>query len=392
LTQHKRFLSNKDKNFSKYLLSAKNYFSKFDANEKNFMYIKPLDLTPGNQAFYADMYSFLNLLEVMNIRPGGRVLEVGCGPGWGTELLVGAGFTVDALEPNEDFIQIASTRVASFTAHHHLSPARVNFHCATLEECTLQTGAFDGIFFYAALHHIIDEERGLAQCYRLLQPGGVLGVCEAAWVPGDIELERKLEQEMARFGTLENPFTSAYLDDLLRRYGFSQIVRYHQVNGLFPVGMESARLVDIARAPADGQNTLTAIKPISPGPTTEDAQRQTLAKISLIEKNFDRQSHRLVLKVRLLNQGETIWLHRPAQSGWVTLALRQGLPGSEHFREAAQRIHLPADVDRGAEMELVASFSLPAGVASSGWTLDLVNEGFFWFSARGTRAVDLNLF
>lgn len=53
-----------------------------------------------------------------------------------------------------------------------------------LEDLAQEDGASDGILCRASLHHVVDEEAGLAQCFRLLTPGGVLGSSEGAWMPG----------------------------------------------------------------------------------------------------------------------------------------------------------------------------------------------------------------
>src|SRR5437588_498629 len=82
-------------------------------------------------------------------------------------------------EPCEDMIRLANERVHSFFEHHRIKDRpQVAFHCCTLEECALPDSSFDAVFFHAALHHVIDEEQGLAQCFRVLKPGGVLGVSE----------------------------------------------------------------------------------------------------------------------------------------------------------------------------------------------------------------------
>lgn len=54
---------------------------------------------------------------------------------------------------------------------------------------------------------------------------------EGAWQPGARAMEQALIAEMASFGTLENPFTQAYLDEVLKTAGFVEIRRYGGVNG-----------------------------------------------------------------------------------------------------------------------------------------------------------------
>lgn len=248
--KYKRYMSDHVRSYDMYIKAAKGYFNKTGEDGRKYGYIKPYDPTPSNSVYYINMYNILNLLKTMEIKPFGRVLEVGCGPGWVTEIFVALGFTVDAIEPCEDFIDIARERVRSFVKHLHLdNPPEITFHSTTLEECDLFEDTYDAIIFYDSLHHVVDEEKGLDQCCRLLKPGGCLGIHEGAWIPGNHEIERAIEDEMKRYSTLENPFTAEYLDYLLKKKGFIQVDRYYQVNGLFPISMGDLSIRQAARGP-----------------------------------------------------------------------------------------------------------------------------------------------
>jgi hypothetical protein len=45
----------------------------------------------------------------------------------------------------------------------------------------------------------------------------------------------------------------------------------------------------------------------------------------------------------------------------------------------------------GEEIELQLDFFLGEGHERHDWRLDLVNEGFFWFSQRGTTAAAMRI-
>ncbi|RPH53434.1 class I SAM-dependent methyltransferase, partial [bacterium] len=227
LPRNRRYLSSSPEPMETWLRAAREYASQIDLS---WLYRKPYDRNAGHPAFYEDLYGVMNLLQAMAITPWGRVAEVGSGPGWITEILLALGYEVDAVEPSEEMIAIARDRVEHARRHFRLGETpRSTFHAEPLETCSLPGDAYDAVLFHAALHHVIDEERGLAQCFRLLRPGGVLGIHEAAWIPGDRHLEEGLDEEMRRFGTLENPYTAEYLDFLLHRQGFVDIQRYYGV-------------------------------------------------------------------------------------------------------------------------------------------------------------------
>lgn len=384
--QHQRFLTGQVPHAERLIRAARECAGR--RLDPRHLYEKPFDASPGSPRFFAELYQVLNLLQAMDIPAKGRVLEVGSGPGWVTEILMGLRFDVDAMEPSADMIAIASERVADAVRHYRLDPPpHVAFHCCTLENNDLPDGAFDAVLFHAALHHVVDEERGLAECFRLLRPGGVLGVSEAAWKPDDDALEGLLEQKMRLCGALENPFTANYLDYLLRKHGFDDVCRYHGINGLFPAAMGGLSIADAAQCPLEGSNTLTAIKPdtsLFAGPTTASGDADTRAEITIVDAWLDTMGN-VQLQLRLTNRGETAWLHNRKTAGRVRLALWQRTaPDASPQREASERVHLPRTVLPGQQVELAVSFAMPRKSIQGSWYLDLVNEGHFWFSQRGT--------
>lgn len=385
--RHRRYLSGAPARREEWLQAARDYVSRKDDKGRDWLYRKPYDDEPGHPELFHETYSLLNLLGAMAIPFRGRVLEVGSGPGWISEILMTLGYEVVGIEPSEEMIAIARERVEAAVRHHRLaSPPPVTWHATTIEDCALLDESFDAVLFHAALHHVIDEDRALAQCFRLLRPGGVLGVSEGAWIPGDRAVEEKLEEEMRRYGTLENPFTPEYLDWLLDRHGFVDVRRYHSVNGYFPERMGLLPLERLAGEHARRHNNLTAYRP-SPWPlTTADRDAHTLAEIEVLDSRSGPDGLRL--RVRLENRGETAWLHRAPKPGRVTIALRSGEPGSPTFREA-ERCDLPKTVPAGDSIELDLVFQLPEEDVP--WELDLVNEENFWFSERGTRPAAVSL-
>jgi SAM-dependent methyltransferase len=388
----KRYLSGKAREAGALLAAAEEYVGNVGDDGRAWLYRKPYDAKPHNHEFFDDIYPVLGLIRAMRVRPGGRVLDVGCGPGWTVEILAGLGYDVDGLEPAADMIAIAEQRLDGFFRNHRIEPRpAVRFHRASLEELDLEDGAFDGILCRASLHHVIDEEAGLAQCHRLLKPGGVLAISEGAWIPGLRAAEALLDEEMRRYGTLENPFTTEYLDHLLERHGFKNIERYHGVFGLVPARQGDLPVRTFATVPAEFHNMLTARKPL-PLPDTSDAGARTAAEIKVKGATFDPASRRIQLSVSVRNTGETVWLSRPGQPGHVTIALRQNAPGSPEFREAADRFPVPKDVWPEEQTELYLTLFLPDGPdAASPWHLDLVSEQMFWFSQRGMPPAEVDI-
>ena len=192
------------------------------------------------------------------------------------------------------------------------------------------------------LHHVVDERRTLEACFRCLKPGGVIGVVEGAWHPDFKELEASLMEEMRRFGTLENPFTTEYLDRCLRDAGFGAICRYASVDGLVPDRSVDLPVRAALAAPPEATNNHTARKPPRPGaskwraalgvaPSDED--------IKASQGTSGGAGERLSLVVT--NTGTQALLGGGNHPGAVTLAVRRDAPGADGFVELCDRQILP---------------------------------------------------
>jgi SAM-dependent methyltransferase len=346
-----------------------------------WLYRKPFG--HDHKTFFTEMYQVLNLVEAMAVPAGGCILEVGSGPGWVTEILMLLGYAVHAVEPSADMTRIAEGRVRRAAEHYQLdSPPSVTFHTLPLEEgVPLAAESADGVLFHAALHHIIDERLGLAECYRVLRKGGVLGVSEWAWHPGDRQLEGQLEAEMKAHGTLENPFSQEYLDYLLADLGFVEIQRFHAINGLIPAASGGSAVKALTPARAEVTNNLLARKPRgAPATCDSDVGRDTHGEITVENTTWSVDGRQVKLTVRLRNTGATTWVCQGR--GAVRASLRAGVPGQADFREIA-RFTIPRELAPDDSLSMTLEYFLPEGRAGRTWELDLLAEDNFWFSIHG---------
>ncbi len=383
----KRFLSNNPIEYAEAIQSAKSYVTKMDESCVRWLYRKPCDASPRNPQYFRLMYDLLNLLQAMQIVPQGRILEVGSGPGWVTEILLMLGFKVDAIEPSEDLTKVALERCKALEQHYHSTVhSNVRFHQTTLEEIEFEDESFDAIIFFDVLHHIVNEEIALEKVFSFLIPGGCLGIVEGAWHPDFKELEQTLVREMEKFGTLENPFSVKYLDYLLDKFGFINVTRYASINGFFSEENLSQPLSNFNLCPLNRCNNIIARKPYSSYPSCNHLNYKTDARLNLLFGGINAITRTASLNVRIENTGETFWSSYPFQAGHVTIALRQGSPGSVNFIESLQRRIIPRPIIPGDILEMKLIFTIPHNASLENWELDLVCEGAFWFSSRGIKS------
>ncbi|MBX3016850.1 MAG: methyltransferase domain-containing protein [Bdellovibrionaceae bacterium] len=109
-------------------------------------------------------------LEIADIKPGARVLELGCGTGAITELLEKRGAVVTAIDGSETMLNRARKRSLN-----------ANFLKQNLAWLSLE-GQFDVILFAFVLHELPYELRlkVFAQIYPLLAPGGKVLIVDHA--------------------------------------------------------------------------------------------------------------------------------------------------------------------------------------------------------------------
>ncbi len=349
----------------------------------SWMRRKPYDPSQGHPAFFRSMYDALNIIQAMGLSPRSRVVEVGAGPCWLTQILVGLGYRVVAVEPSAMMNELASKRVAGFSAMTGVAAEETAFLTATLEEADLAPylGQVDAVMFHEALHHLIDEHESLGRVFALLRPGGCIAVCgEGRWIPGDIDGESALDKEMKQYGTLESPFTQAYLRHVLDEVGFREIEFYHSVNGLFPAGQETKLLRDVANPSIQAANTVLAWKPLEDGldniPRLTRFPDRTAAEITLLHDAW--AGDYVAVRVRVRNVGETYWpVHQAGSTGGVTLALTQE-GAVEPAPEAANRYPLPTRLFPGEDLTLDWQFDM-RGLSRGAYRLRLVAEDAFWF-------------
>ena len=126
-----------------------------------------MDHSGPNEAFVA------RLLELVGPRgfPGGRILDIGTGPGHIPLLIVERlpGAHVVGIDLAENMLRHARAKQAR-SPHR----ARLEFRRADAKGLDFPAASFDAVLSNTILHHIPDPRPFLAEARRVLKPGGVL--------------------------------------------------------------------------------------------------------------------------------------------------------------------------------------------------------------------------
>jgi ubiquinone/menaquinone biosynthesis C-methylase UbiE len=98
---------------------------------------------------------------------GGKALEIGCGRGVGTELILDV-FGAEAV----DAFDLDPRMVALARARHRPRGARVRHWVGDAAAIAAPDATYDAVFDFGIIHHIPDWRRALVEVQRVLKPGG----------------------------------------------------------------------------------------------------------------------------------------------------------------------------------------------------------------------------
>jgi len=199
-------------------------------------------------------------VALLGLRAGQRVLDVGCGPGALTRVLVqrlGAD-AVSAVDPSESFVTAVRERVPG-----------IDVHRASAEGLPFADDRFDCAVAQLVVHFMTDPVAGLAEMARVTRPGGLVAAC--VWDHGsgagplstfwqavhslDPDAQGESMLAGAREGDLAALFVQAGLHDvestvLAVRVGFPSFQDWWEpfTLGVGPAGAYVARLDEPQRA------------------------------------------------------------------------------------------------------------------------------------------------
>jgi arsenite methyltransferase len=106
------------------------------------------------------------VIAAMQLKPGERVLDLGCGNGWATRLIAQANAGVQAIG-----VDASPKMIARAEALHSLT-IRARYELGTFEKLDFKDAHFDRVFSMEALYYAADLSAAIRECFRVLKPGG----------------------------------------------------------------------------------------------------------------------------------------------------------------------------------------------------------------------------
>jgi SAM-dependent methyltransferase len=159
-----------------------------------------------------------------HLRPGMRVLDVGCGPG---SITLGL---AEAVSPGEVVgVDIQPVQVEQARALAACREVRnVRFEAASVYALSFPDRCFDAAFANGVVMHLAEPVRALAELGRVLRPGGIAGVRDpdfgaSLYAPMTPLLERLLALRVqVRRHNRGDPFRPRHYRRLLLEAGFTR--------------------------------------------------------------------------------------------------------------------------------------------------------------------------
>ncbi len=337
------------------------------------------------------LFDLGTLLLLLDCRPGDRVLDIGAGSGFSSEMLARFGYDVVAVDP--DGIALGHNR-----RRPHFDRSRIDGTVRVVqgvaERLPFEAASFDGLLGMNVMHHVPDLPAAVSELARVLRPG-----CRAVFSEPGLEHlgEAHTRRAMREHGESDRNFDVVEFLRLARARGFADAMlsaTLHPPLRLVP--LEEIELF------ASGQHPRSFLTPqgvfdvlhrwhpyamlVHDGVRPKTSRHPGVLQCDLVVEGLPgraRAGESLHATVRVRNTGDTIWLSRPSPlGGYVNIGCKLLTTDGRLITDRPGRTGLSGDIAPGELAIVPVVIEVPDDLPPGpyGLQIDLVDELICWFS------------
>ena len=340
------------------------------------------------------LFDLATLLMILDCKPRDRVLDLGAGSGFSTEMLARLGYDVVAVDPDLSALRHNRRRP---TWDRSRIEGRTHVVQSLGEGLPFKSETFDGVLGMNVLHHVPDVTAVVSELARVLKPG-----CRAVFVePGlDHLTHHETQKAIREHGESDRPFDVVKFLQESRRGGFR--------NAMLTATLPSAlRLLPVEEIELyrSGQHPRLHLRP--EGVLDELERRHAFAMIERDGVRPKTSRHPSVLSCDLrvdgvpthvargcrfefvaqaINTGDTTWEKTPSRlGGFVTVGCKLLTVEGHLLNDRLGRTYLPRDLGPREAVSLTVSVDIPEDIPPGEYRfqIDLVDEQICWFGDLG---------
>jgi ubiquinone/menaquinone biosynthesis C-methylase UbiE len=150
-----------------------------------------------------------------SLKPGMKVLEIGCGTGFFTQEIIKKHVKLTAIDISPELIEVAKNIIID---------TNLEFVIENAYKMTFPDHTFDAVIGSSVIHHL-DVDLALNEFYRVLKPGGFIAFTEPNMLNPQIALKRNIPVIKKAMGNSpdETAFFIWSIKKKLKKAGFSVI-------------------------------------------------------------------------------------------------------------------------------------------------------------------------